>query len=489
MKNKKNNKVIFVLIGFLMLLSSSFFVFPVGASSEPKTSQTVILNIVVTSEQKASILGVIPAFLSSSYGAGISDVNVISSGDTADDQLTYIQTRLAAGDTTLDVIGLDVIYTALFVENGWLENLDSYLEAGEMDAYVGGMVDSGKYQGSQWAYPYFFNLGVLFYREDLLTAYGYDETDIDTWAELNATANDILAQENDPDLVGYVAQFDNYEGGTVNFQEWIGSNGATTIFDSEGKPTVNSAEAIEALAFLKALVAPAADTNLATTDYIIDRDALIYNEGTSEAKWSAGEAIFCRQWPYVYSITIANSLLNHTDGMGDYDQFGVVGIPTFTGAVDEKSSCVGGAILGISALSAHKDAAFNLTKWLCLNESQYYALETYGHFPALKETFTTLPAGYEYVYDFYLASDVTLARPKHPDYPDISDAISDRFTEIISCQKSATEGLNDLQQDIIDIITPVPDVAIPGILVSTTLLVIASMLSVIILLNRKKFKH
>lgn len=487
MKKNLNKKALICLIAFLMLFPLAIFISPVKLETDPESSQ-VILNIVVTSEQKASILDIIPDFLSSEYGAGVSDVNVISSGDTADDQLTYVQTRLVGGDTSLDVIGMDVIWTALFVENGWLENLDSYLAPNEMDDYVGGMVDSGEYQGSQWAFPYFFNLGVLFYRKDLLTMYGYDEIDIDTWAELNATANDILEQENDPDLVGYVGQFDNYEGGTVNFQEWIGSNGATTIFDSSGNPEVNSAEAIAALAFLKALIAPDPGTDLRTTDYIIDRDALTYTEGTSEAKWSAGEAIFCRQWPYVYAISIANSLLNATDGPGNYTQFGVAPIPTFSGALDEKSSCVGGAILGISKYSEHKDAAFNLTKWLCLNESQYYALETYGHFPALKATFTTLPSGYEYVEDFYLASDVTLARPKHPDYPDISDAISDRWTEIISCQKSATQGLNDLQQDIIDIITPVPEV-IPGFFVPVLLLVIASMVSVIAILTRKKFKE
>ena len=285
-----------------MILSASFFVFPIKATPEPKTSQ-ITLTLVTTSEQFESMDGVVDDFLASDYGNGVDDVNVISSGDTADDQLTYIQTRMATQDTTLDVVGMDVIWTALFVENGWIINLDSYLEANEMDAYIGGMVDSGEYQGSQYAYPYFFNLGVLFYRKDLLTTYGYDETDIDTWAELNATANDILEQEDDADLVGYVAQFDNYEGGTVNFQEWVGSNGATAIFDAEGNPDFTDAKIVSALTFLKGLIAPAATTDLRTTDYIIARDALTYTEGTSEAKWSAGEAIFCRQWPYVYDIS------------------------------------------------------------------------------------------------------------------------------------------------------------------------------------------
>lgn len=486
MKKNLNHKTLAVLVSLLMMLSASFFVFPTNAVPEPKTS-AITLTIAVTEEQLAAVDGVIAGFLASPFAGNVTAVNVENSGATSDLQLTYFQTQLAAQDPTLDVIGMDVIWTALFAENGWIENLDSYLDTGEMDDYIGGMVDSGTYKGSVWAYPYFFNLGVLFYRKDLLTTYGYDETDFDTWAELNATANDILEQENDPDLVGYVAQFDNYEGGTVNFQEWIGSNGATDIFDLAGDPDLTNPDIISALTFLKGLIAPSDTTDLRTTDYIIDRDALGYTEGTSEAKWSAGKAIFCRQWPYVYGITIDNPLLNSSNG--DYSQFGVTEIPTFTGAVDEKSSCVGGAILGISAYSDAKDAAFNLTRYLASNESQYYALEEYSHFPALKETYTGLPAALEYVELFYLASGRTLARPKHEDYPEISNAISDRFTEIISCQKSAADGMDDLQQDIEDILNPPSDVPIPSFELSIVFLGIAAMVSTIILLNRKKFKR
>ena len=488
MRKNLNHKTLIVLVSLLMMLSSPLFVFPTTAAPEPKTS-AITLTIAVTSEQLAAVDDVIAGFLASPLAGNVTAVNVVSSGDTADAQLIYFQTQLAAEDPTVDVIGMDVIWTALFAENGWIENLDSYLATGEMDSYIGGMVDSSTYQGSVWAYPYFFNLGVLFYRKDLLTTYGYDETDFDTWAELNATANDIIEQENDPDLVGYVAQFDNYEGGTVNFQEWIGSNGATDIFDLAGDPDLTNPDIISALTFLKGLIAPSDTTDLRTTDYIIDRDALGYTEGTSEANWSLGKAIVCRQWPYVYAITIANSLLNATNGPGNYTQFGVTEIPTFTGAGDEKSSCVGGAILGVSAYSDAKDAAFNLTRYLASNDSQYHALETYSHFPALKDTYTTLPTGYEYVEIFYNASGRTLARPKHKDYPEISDAISDRFTEIISCQKSAADGMDDLQQDIEDILSPPSEVPIPSFELSIVFLGIAAMVSIIILLNRKKLKR
>ena len=97
-----------------------------------------------------------------------------------------------------------------------------------------------------------------------------------------------------------------------------------------------------------------------------------------------------------------------------------------------------------------------------------------------------LPPDYEYAEDFYLASDVTLARPKHPDYPEISDAISDRFTEIISCQKSATDGLGDLQQDIIDILTPVPEVVLPTWAIVLIVVAVVAVVIVIIVIWKKR---
>jgi ABC-type glycerol-3-phosphate transport system substrate-binding protein len=482
MRRKLNKKSILVLTGLLLLFPSAFFIFPTSVIAQPETSASgVILNIVVTTEQQPGVTGVIPAFLASPLGSGIDGVNVLSSGTTSDDQLVFVSARLAAQSSSIDVVGMDVIWTAQFVDNGWLVNLDSYLDTGEMDDYVGGMVDSATYQGSVWAYPYFLDMGVMYYRTDLLNdTFGegmWDITDFDTWAELNDTANAVLLHENDPNLFGYIAQLSAYEGGTVNFQEWIGSNGAKDIFNPDGTPNVTQPKMIEALTFLKGLIPPDGVTDLINTPYIIPRDALTYNEGTTHTAWLAGHALFVRNWPYMYALTLASPY---------NESFGVMAIPTFHGTPDEKSSCVGGQILGISTYSANKAAAFNLTRFLCDNYSQYYALQTLGHFPTLKETYSSLPPGYDYVYDFYLASGSTLARPKNSQYSLISNKINQRFVEIISCQATAAAGLQSLQGDIEDILAPVPEVQIPGFQVGLLIVSMISVISIIVLTKRKK---
>ena len=71
--------------------------------------------------------------------------------------------------------------------------------------------------------------------------------------------NTILANETEqtlnPDLVGFVGQFDAYEGGVCNFIEWMGGNGVTNLFGEDGKAVINTTEANYAMEFLKGLIA------------------------------------------------------------------------------------------------------------------------------------------------------------------------------------------------------------------------------------------
>ena len=164
MRKKINQKALAVLMGLLMVFSASLFLFPVKAVQKPETSQAVDLTIIMLGDQqKPGVENVTDDFLASLLGSGVNTVTVESSGADASAQLTTLQSILQAGTATTHVIAIDVPWTAPFVDNGWLVNLDPYLVAGEMDDYGSGIVDAGKFQGSQYAYPYFMNLGVRLY--------------------------------------------------------------------------------------------------------------------------------------------------------------------------------------------------------------------------------------------------------------------------------------------------------------------------------------
>jgi len=451
---KYNKKALIVLASLVLLMTSTFFLFPIKVSSKPNSSQVPMLTIYVTDQQLPGVEFVVADFLASPLGAGVTDVTVTSTGTSANDQLTFLQTLMAGGTATAAVIGLDVVWTALFADSGWLVNLDSYLDPGEMDDYVAGLVDAGTWNDHLYAYPYFNNLGILFYRTDLLDLHmpGWTEADFDTWEELKTTANHILNNVSglltsaDADLVGYIGQFDAYEGGVVNFFEWVGSNGVLDAVTSAGDVNVNTQDVEDAMDFLKALIPPQY-TGVQGNDFIIPRYGLVHDEGSSVGKWLANESIFMRQWPFAYGLSEDNNM-----------DFGLAPLPHFAGATEYRTSAVGGAILSVptATTGAARDAAVNLIKFLGDTLAQEAELTEVSNFPALMSVYASPPTGQEWIMNFTDQLPLTLSRPVHHDYPLISDVIADYLSDMLSCQKDVTTALTEMERDLKDIVGPPP---------------------------------
>lgn len=478
MKKNINSKALILLSAILFLLTASVVIMPIKADTRPIPAQAVDLKIIVSDQQKPGVDGVIAAFLAAN--TGVNSVEVVASGTRSDDQLAYTVALMEAEDDEFDVIGLDTPWVAQFADNVWIVDLTPLLDANEMDAYVSGMVDSSTYKNKIWAYPYFMNLGILFYRNDLITAEGFDETDFDTWAELNATANYILnnvsGNLDNPDLVGYVGQLDAYEGGVVNFFEWAGSNGVTDLVTSTGDVNIDTPDVAEAMDFIKALI-PGQYTGVQGNDYIIPRTGLVDDEGSSVGRWLANNSIFHRQWTFAYGLSVDNNM-----------DFGVAPLPTFTGASDEKSSAVGGAVLAISEYSNNQDEALNLIRFLGDTLAQEYELTEISNFPALKSVYSAPPSGFEWIGDWSAQLDRTLARPVHPKYSEVSTIIADYFSDLLSCNKEVADALEQMEADVKDILAGPPVVPIPGFELIVLGLASVSMIAIIVIYIRRRNK-
>jgi multiple sugar transport system substrate-binding protein len=481
MKKSINSKAFILLSAILFLLTASVVVMPIRANVKPVPAQ-VTLKIIVSDQQKPGVDGVIAAFLADPLGAGVTSVDVVASGTRSNDQLAYTVGQMELESDEFDVIGLDTIWPAQFAENGWIVELTPLLDPNEMDDYVDGMVDSGTYKGKIWAYPYFMNLGILFYRMDLLDLHlpGWTEADFDTWAELNTTANYILNNVSgnlvNTDLVGYIGQLDAYEGGVVNFFEWAGSNGVTDLVTSTGAVNIDNPEVAEAMDFLKALI-PGQYTGVQGNDFIIPRTGLVDDEGSSIGRWLANNSIFMRQWTFGYGASVDNNM-----------SFGVAPIPTFTGALDEKSSAVGGAVLAISEYSNNKAEAFNLIRFLGDTLAQEFELTNISNFPALKSVYTTPPPGFSWIQEWSSQLARTLARPVHPKYSEASTAIADYFSDLLSCNKEVADALEQMEADVKDIVGVPPPAPIPGFELTIIGLASVSMIALIVVYMRRRNK-
>ena len=83
--------------------------------------------------------------------------------------------KMIAGDTSIDVMALDVVFVSEFASAGWLTSLDEYFGEDVQAAYIPGTIEGAKWDGKLYAMPWFTNASMFFYRTDLLEEAGVTE--------------------------------------------------------------------------------------------------------------------------------------------------------------------------------------------------------------------------------------------------------------------------------------------------------------------------
>ncbi|MGH3362859.1 MAG: extracellular solute-binding protein, partial [Nocardioides sp.] len=129
---------------------------------------------------------------------------------SATDQRTQLARRLAAEDSSTDLMNLDPVFVAEFANAGWLLELpDDMAETATGPDVLEGAAETVTWEDGVFAFPQWANTQVLWYRKSLAEAAGLDMTQPVTWSQLI----DGAAQSNGS--VGVQANL--YEGYVV----WI----------------------------------------------------------------------------------------------------------------------------------------------------------------------------------------------------------------------------------------------------------------------------
>ena len=221
-----------------------------------------------------------------------------------EDYFDQLRTQFQAGGGDIDVISGDVIWPAQFGANGWIDDLsDKFTE--EMQAgFLEGPLGANSYQGAVYGVPWFTDAGMLYYRADLLEKSGFSQPP-KTYDELFSMAKKIQADEGLRN--GHVYQGSNYEGGVVNGLEYIWAHGGEVLDLSDPtKVIIDSPEAAAGLA-----------TQRATVEEGISPEAIVtFTEAESDAAFTNGDAVFMRNWPYVFGIVLAGDVKVKMNQMG-----------------------------------------------------------------------------------------------------------------------------------------------------------------------------
>lgn len=269
--------------------------------------------------------------------------------------------KLKNRDTQLDVFFMDVIWPAEFASAGWVSPLDGLFPITEQNKFLNGPVSANRYARHIFGVPVFIDAGLLYFREDLLTKYKLAPPR--TWPELVEQAKQILSGEQDPQLVGFSAQFKQYEGLVCNMMEYILSNGGRLWNEQQQESTINEPRAKQAVRFVQEKI----------VGEISPRGVLAYEEPESLALFTQGRAVFHRNWPYAWNIA------NDRGQSKIAGRVGMIPLPAFPGG--HGVATLGGWQLGISRFSRNPDLAWRFVSFMTSLQMQKRIALTTGRAP------------------------------------------------------------------------------------------------------------
>ena len=344
-----------------------------------------------------------------------------------------LRTEFQAGGGDIDVIGGDVIWPAQFAANGWIVDLsDRFTEDMRAD-FLEGPIESNTYEGAVYGVPWYTDAGMLYYRRDLLEQSGFNNPP-ETWDELVEMAKQV--QSDSGTEIGFIFQGAEYEGGVVNGVEYINSYGGSVLAeDNADEVTIDSQESVEGLSAERRMIEEGITPQAVTT----------YTEEETEAAFLNGDAVFCRNWPYMYALAADESMSNISQ-----DQISVAPLPRGTNG--ESVSGLGGWNLFInsSADQETQDAAWEFIQYMTATEQQRtFALDA-SFLPTLsalyddQEILDAVPV-------IALAGEAlerTVPRPVSPYYSDMSLAMAEEFNASLTGNKSAQDAISTLQQEL-----------------------------------------
>jgi multiple sugar transport system substrate-binding protein len=268
---------------------------------------------------------------------------------SSDDQHQFYVINLEGRSPGFDVVMLDIIWVPEFARAGWLLDLSTRVASDELRRYFPSTVEAATWNGRVWALPWNMNVGLLYYRADLLARHGLRPPR--TWDELEAAVHRIRAAERDPRLEGFLWQGKQYEGLMVNALEALWAAG-TDVVGPGGAVFPEPARAAQALAHLRRLVAHGASPSWVTAG----------DEELTRRAFGDGRAIFLRNWPYALSLFEA----------AESPVRGRVGIAPLPGRTEATAGrgATGGSHLGVSRSTAHPEHAVALARFLTSERAQ-----------------------------------------------------------------------------------------------------------------------
>jgi multiple sugar transport system substrate-binding protein len=333
----------------------------------------------------------------------------------ADQQREQLARRLAAGDTDIDIIGMDVIWTAEFAEAGWILPWEGDVATAATEGRIEPTVQSATYQDELWAAPLTSNTQLLWYRTDRV------EEPPTTWDQMIEEGEALM-----PD--GLIqAQGERYEGLVVYFTSLLESAGGHVLNEDGTEVSLEEEPTRRALEVMHDYATSSAAPNTLSTSRE-DQARLAFEQGSSSFMVN-----YTFVWPSAQAV----------EGIGEN-----MGYARYPGVIEGEPSrvTVGGINLGVGAFGKHPDLAREAAACLAGDETQIQAATEGGLLPSSEALYDD-PA----VVEAFPFADIlrdtlndAVQRPQTPYYNDVALAIARTLHPMSSIDPDAdVQGLRD----------------------------------------------
>jgi multiple sugar transport system substrate-binding protein len=385
------------------------------------TTPPVNLSLVVPASEATYWSSLIKDFEVKNRDIRISLVEVENrQGDLTEKLKEFYSINFRTGNP-YDLIYMDVIWVSEFANKGWLMNLSDRISAQELAEFLESDVAAGRYNSGLYRIPFRSDIGLLYYRKDLLERSGYQPPE--TFQELLKISQALQKQRAVKS--GYLWQGREYEGLSAMFVEVLHGYGGFWINPATREVGLDKPEAIAAVRFLVRTI----------EEKISPAEVISYSEDESLAEFQQGNAVFLRGWPYMWAVANAK----------DSSVRGKVGIQPMRLQTGKGSGggCNGSWGLGIAKTSKHPNEAWKAIAYLTSARTQRrFILET-GHVPSRKMLLSEpkLVDKYRHFQQLTKAVQQSVLRPPVPEYERASKILQRYLNEALRKQRSPEQAM------------------------------------------------
>jgi multiple sugar transport system substrate-binding protein len=315
----------------------------------------------------------------------------------ASQQREQLVRRLGAEDDSIDLMGMDVIWTGEFANAGWVAEVPPEIESRVTENVFESVLDTARFEDRLYGIPIWSNTQLLWYRKDRV-----DEPP-QTWDEMLDRAEELGPAEGRVQV-----QANRYEGLVVWASMMIESAGADILAGPE-EVALEQEPTERALAMMGRLAnSPVASVDISTS-----------TEDTARLGFEDGSSAFMINYPFVFASAKSNA-------PDVFEQMGAAKLPQVVEG-EESRPPIGGFNIGVSNFSPNKELAFEAAQCLVQAENQLEVVTLEGLPPVREDLFDEQAVQEAYPgFADVIRESISDAEPRpaqSPAYQDLSLAI------------------------------------------------------------------